>query len=578
MFPSLRSALTAALLLLSLQLSASAGDAAPPIPQPPLAAADALYRAGKFTEAEAGFQALLNVDPKSVPAQVGLVRSMLHQQKVDEAFAAVNSAIALQSNSAALLAARGDVQFRRAEMSDAELSYLAAKKLDPKEVSAYLGLARVYSAYSLYRMAYGELQIAHGLAPANLEVQRAWLRMLPPKERLAALQAYLAGPHPDDEEQTRRMAEYLEFLKATADKPTHACRLVSKVEQTETKLEAMDADEGWRRRAVGMSRGIGLPAKLNDHNVHLLLDTGAGGIMVSRTVAEKAGLTRVSALHFGGIGDRGLQSGYMAVADHIRIGELEFTDCAVAVSDQRSVADQDGLIGADVFGGYLIDIDLPGMRLKLSPLPKRPEDTVAPTSLNSEGDEQANAEQHEQKEQKEQKENIAPEQSSDQHKPVQPETQPERRLPERRLPKDRYIAPEMVNWTKVFRFGHSLLVPTSVNDSRTMLFGLDTGAFSNVLSLHAARQAGKVSSDYNLQVKGLNGKVKDVYTAKATLRFAHLRLPNLDIVTFDLSKESQQTGTELSGFLGFAMLRLLEIQLDYRDGLVNFVYDPKRVR
>jgi hypothetical protein len=28
---------------------------------------------------------------------------------------------------------------------------------------------------------------------------------------------------------------------------------------------------------------------------------------------------------------------------------------------------------------------------------------------------------------------------------------------------------------------------------------------------------------------------------------------------------------------GFAMLRQLEVELDYRDGLVDFKYDPKRV-
>jgi hypothetical protein len=79
-------------------------------------------------------------------------------------------------------------------------------------------------------------------------------------------------------------------------------------------------------------------------------------------------------------------------------------------------------------------------------------------------------------------------------------------------------------------------------------------------------------------IRGLNGEVKDVYTAKAVLRFGRLHLPNLDTVTFDLSKVSRQTGTELSGFLGFAMLRLLEIKLDYRDGLVGLDYDPKRTR
>jgi len=557
MFSFLRSAVVAALLIISLQLMFGDDPKAPAL-RSELATADQLYRAGKFAEAEGSYRALLNTDSKLVPAQVGLVRAMLRQQKTDEAFEAANAALGADPNSAALLAAKGDVQFRRAEMSDAELSYLAAKRLDHKEVHAYLGLARLYRSYSLYRIAYGELQIAHQIAPDDIEVQRAWFGMLPGKERLAALEAYLGEPHPDSEEETKRMTEYLEFLKATADKPVHACRLVSKMEQTETTLDSMYAEDGRRMR------GIGLSAKLNDRNVHLLLDTGAGGIMVSRKAAEKAGLTRLSAFHYGGIGDKGLQNGYTAVADHIQIGELEFQDCVVAVSDQRSLTDEDGFIGADVFGAYLIDIDLPGMRLRLSPLPKRPEDTVAPKSLNSEGEEQANAEQ---------KEDSAAELTSKEQKSSAPGSQTARQLP-----RDRYIAPAMVNWTKVFRFGHAILVPTSVNDSKPMLFGLDTGAFTNILSLRAGRQVGKVSSDYRDRVSGLNGAVNQVYSSKkATLSFGHYRQSNLGIITLDLSTVSRLTGTEVSGFLGFAMLRRLELKLDYRDGLVDFEYDAKRV-
>jgi len=557
MFSFLRSGFVAALLLISLQLMFGDDTKAPAL-RSELATADQLYRAGKFAEAEGSYRALLNTDSKLVPAQVGLVRAMLRQQKIDEASDAVNAALDAEPNSAALLAAKGDVQFRRAEMSDAELSYLAAKKLDHKEVHAYLGLARLYRSYSLYRIAYGELQIAHQIAPDDIEVQRAWFGMLPRKERLAALEAYLGEPHPDSEEETKRMTEYLEFLKATADKPIHACRLVSKVEQTETKLETMYAEDGRRMR------GIGLSAKLNDRSVHLLLDTGAGGIMVSGKAAEKAGLTRLSTFHYGGIGDKGLQNGYTAVADHIQIGELEFQDCVIAVSDQRSLTDEDGFIGADVFGAYLIDIDLPGMRLRLSPLPKRPEDTVAPKSLNSEGEEQANAES---------KEDSAAEPTSKEQKSSASESQTARQLP-----RDRYVAPEMVNWTRVFRFGHAILVPTSINDSKPMLFGLDTGAFTNILSLRAGRQVGKVSSDYRDRVSGLSGAVNQVYSSKkATLSFGHYRQSNLGIITLDLSTVSRLTGTEVSGFLGFAMLRRLELKLDYRDGLVDFEYDAKRV-
>jgi hypothetical protein len=252
----------------------------------------------------------------------------------------------------------------------------------------------------------------------------------------------------------------------------------------------------------------------------------------------------------------------------------------VSVSDKGSVADEDGLIGADVFGSYLVDIDLPGMRLKLSPLPKRPEDTVAPKSLNSEGEEQANADQNPQ-------ENPSqnPVQNTDHNKdsgnelPLKSQNSPAPvSTPERRLPKDRYVSPEMANWTKVFRFGHTMLVPTSVNNSKPMLFGLDTGAASNLLSVRAGRQVTKVSSDERVQVRGVNGTVNKVYSAdKATLTFAHFQQPNLGIITLDLSTVSRHTGTEISGFLGFDVLRQLEVKLDYRDGLVDFVYDPKRV-
>jgi tetratricopeptide (TPR) repeat protein len=556
MLSLLSSTLVSALLLLSLHLTALGDETKPPAIKPELAAADQLFRAGKFADAEASYRAILKTDLNLVPAQAGLVRAILRQQKLDEALDTVNAPLVVQPNAAALLAAKGDVQFRLGEMHDAEASYLRAKKADPKEVHAYLGLARLYRSYSLYRTTFDQLQSAHEIAPDDIEVQREWLNTLPRKERLAAMESYLAGPHPDDEEETKWMTEQLEFLKATADKPPHVCRLVSKVEQTETKLETMYGTGGHRMQ------GIGLSVKLNDRNAHLLLDTGAGGIMVNHKVAEKAGLTTISAVHYGGIGDKGLQSGHTAAADHIRIGELEFQDCVVTVSDKVSVADEDGLIGADVLGAYLIDIDLPGMRLKLSPLPKRPEDTVAPKSLNSEGDEQANVEQ---------KEDSTDEQTTKEQRLL-----PSTSKPPLRLPKDRYIAPEMADWTKVFRFGHTILVSTSVNDSKNMLFGLDTGASSNVLSVRAGRLVSKVSSDDRMQVRGVNGAVDKVYSSdKATLRFGHFQQSNLGMVTLDLSRVSRLTGTEISGFLGFTMLRQLEVELDYRDGLVDFKYDPR---
>src|SRR5260370_7368194 len=115
--------------------------------------------------------------------------------------------------------------------------------------------------------------------------------MLPRKERLEALQAYLSGPHPDDEEETKWMTEYLEFLKATADKPVHACRLTSKVDQTETKLETMDAGDAHRMR------GIGLAVKLNDRSAHLFLKTRPAAFLGSTKVPENSALPPPTPLH-----------------------------------------------------------------------------------------------------------------------------------------------------------------------------------------------------------------------------------------------------------------------------------------
>ncbi len=320
------------------------------------------------------------------------------------------------------------------------------------------------------------------------------------------------------------------------------------------------------RSATSRLAAIGLEVKLNDRSNRLALDTGSSGILVRSEAAQKAGLTRISEQSIGGLGDKGRQSGYIAVAGHIRIGELEFEDCLVRVVDEAGPSENDGLIGTDVFGAYLIDIDIPGEKLRLSPLPKRPEETAAPTALNSAGESRATPEDN--------VENGGEQRSA----PPPVQGKPINATANVFLPKDAYVAPEMARWTKVFRFGHILLIPTLVDNSKSMLFMIDTGAFTNVLSTRTAREVTKVRSDPRMQVKGLSGTVNNVYRAdKATLQFGHYSQENQDIVTLDLSAISKSTGTEVSGILGFELLRILQVKIDYRDGLVDFLYDPKHL-
>ena len=60
------------------------------------------------------------------------------------------------------------------------------------------------------------------------------------------------------------------------------------------------------------------------------------------------------------------------------------------------------------------------------------------------------------------------------------------------------------------------------------------------------------------------------------MQFSHFTQRRTDLIAFDLSHISNNIGTEVSGILGFSLLNMLDMKIDYRDGLVSFTYDPNR--
>ena len=144
-------------------------------------------------------------------------------------------------------------------------------------------------------------------------------------------------------------------------------------------------------------------------------------------------------------------------------------------------------------------------------------------------------------------------------------------------PYDRYIAPEMKDYTPVYRVGHALILPASLNGEKLKLFILDTGSWATSISPQAAREVTKVHSEDSVQVEGINGKVEKVYSAdELTFYFAHLSQKVYRVASFDTSRISKSINMEISGLLGATTLDLLTIHIDYRDGLVKFDYDPNR--
>jgi predicted aspartyl protease len=135
----------------------------------------------------------------------------------------------------------------------------------------------------------------------------------------------------------------------------------------------------------------------------------------------------------------------------------------------------------------------------------------------------------------------------------------------------------MKDYTPIYRAGHNLILPASLNEDKVKLFIMDTGASTTTISPEAAKLVTKVHRDEEMEVHGISGKVDKVYSAdNITFRFAHVVQQEQDVVSIDTSNISKSVGMEISGLIGATTLGKLTIHIDYRDGLVKFDYDPNR--
>lgn len=518
------------------------------LPHKPSDAETAQMR-GNYEEAEKLYRQMLQPDPGNVEATVGLVRALLSEQKVSDAQATIDSALQKAPQSVPLLTALGEVQYRKGAILDAEKTADQAILLGPCDSALRLFRARIFRLNSMYASAQGEIVTAHKLDPYDPEIQEMWTNTLPLKERIEALQQYLAQADGLSPELARRAQFQLAYLRDRAANPGKSCHLVSAVNSTEIPFAALMSD------ATHVA-AWGLDVRFNNKNARLEVDTGASGLYISRSVAERAGLKPAIQSEAYGIGDKGPQSGYTAYADSIRIGNLEFRDCLVEVSDRRSVVDRDGLIGADVFSNFLVTLDYPWRKMTLAPLPPRPGEESAPVTLTTEqASQQDSAGNNTEANDKEKTAGVTPVHG----------------------PYNRYIAPEMKDYTPVYRIGHNMIVPTMLNNKTVRLFIVDTGAFGTIVSPEAAREVTKVSADSYMHVKGISGDVNHVYSGdKVVVHFAHLQQEIDNVVSFDNSNISKGLGTEISGFLGIDLLHFLTISIDYRDDLMKFAYSADR--
>jgi tetratricopeptide (TPR) repeat protein len=430
-------------------------------------------------------------------------RKALDKDGVATAWKIAQKAIADAPESAAAHEFAGEVQFRRGEFAEADAEFKAAVEWDPRFAMAWWGLGRVAECTSMNKTAVEDFHRAYELNPKDPRILAAWVSRLRGQERIDALKGYAAIGDSKVLEELRQRAELAKALNGR-----EVMALASPYKTTEVPLRAFVSG------ATHM-RTFGLEVTVNGKPAHLVLDTGAAGILLSRPAAERVGLVRVTDATVRGIGDNAkMTGGYRAIAERFQIGDVDYRDAVIGVADQGFVGIEDGLIGSNVLGEFLITLDFAAGKLRLDPLPGyRPGEEFA----------------------------------------------------------DRTVAPQMESATRVFRFGHLLLLPVRVGNAANRLFVLDTGAASSLISSELAAAVSNINRDDKTALRGLNGKVGDVYqTGNLVLEFAGFEQKNMGMTAFDTWELSHRLGTEISGFLGLPVLNLFKLTIDYRDGLVKF--------
>ena len=484
-----------------------------------------------FPAANTLFRAQLTAattDAARAASTAGLIRTQLATGKLSEALADAKKSVAEHPNDALLQDVLGEVYFRRGETDEAANAFNTSIKLDFCSSRTHFDMAHYLRLSGMFASEKANLNLAHILSPHDITFAPA----ATPHTRMSA----------ED-----RLAEMMQRLESTDLTPEDRASLQRAIEvvraQSKGSCQVVHPVESTRIPMVPISKGpydmygAGLELQINGHKKRFEIDTGASGLLISRSAAASAGIIGEAEIKGGGLGDGGPTKELLAHVDSLRVGELEFHNCLVRVFDKRSVLPVDGLIGPDVFSSWIVTLDIPSREVRLSPLPKRPSDVApTPSDLDTAG-EGENAQV---------------------------------------VPRDRYIAPEMQNWTPVFRYGHSLIFLTRIGKAPPKLFIMDTGSSRTIVSASAAKEVTGVSESDN-RIRGINGDVKKVSAADdITISFARVTQRLGETAAIDTSNMGRGSGVEISGLIGFPTLRELIISIDYRDNLVNIVYDPKQ--
>ena len=210
----------------------------------------------------------------------------------------------------------------------------------------------------------------------------------------------------------------------------------------------------------------------------------------------------------------------MGVAHTVRVGEhFQLENCAVEVLSSTFAEGADGVIGMDAFEAFQIRLDAHTRTLELTPFESGPPEVGASRWMGYDRTENADQPSH------------------------------------------------------AFGFRHFLLLKARVQGGKAGLFLVDTG--SAVTSVARGTAGPPLGAATAMPLNGATGAVEGIFRiSPLVLEVGGRTVGEREPVSMDLDEISRRQGVQISGILGYSVLRQSTVSINYRDGLVSLGARP----
>ncbi len=271
-----------------------------------------------------------------------------------------------QPHTAATVALRGELEFRKGNFDKAGALYREALRMNSKTARAHFGLGKLAMAKLKGKESLKEIMRAVELSPKE------------PLYRLYLSEAWAVGKN--YEEQRKQLEEFLKLSPNDSDRVTEAKAGLEMLKKLGTQdVAVVTAPENPAPIPFRKSLNLIFTRVTIDGKgpYDFAIDTGATQTVLSEKLIAEIGLQPVTATVMHGVGGGGKVESKLYTVKDMVVGDVRIRNIPVGMFSDPLVSQlADGILGTAILSDFIMTIDYPGNQLELSR--KRP--PVAPGS------------------------------------------------------------------------------------------------------------------------------------------------------------------------------------------------------